>query len=120
MEIRLFNDADRVPQPRHKVRIESISVSPYPDGFRIKTALKLTPFQERPNLIITARAADGRLVSDLDVIATMHFDNEFTMHLRGLDDPAGSYTLSAELYYDSRDPPQDRRDIQFTVPPLDT
>ena len=117
MEIHLFNDANRVPQPRHKVRIESFHASPYPDGFRIKVGFKLTPFQERPNLVIVARDAGGAIVSDLDIIATMHFENEFTMHLRGMDDPSGSYTLTAELYYETRDPPQDRRQISFSVSP---
>ena len=117
MEINLFNDASLVPQPRRKVKIESIGVDPYADRFRVKVNLKLTPFQERPNLVITARRSDGLQVSDLDIIATMHFDNEFTMHIRGLDDPSGEYTLTAELYYESRDPPQDRRQINFRIPP---
>ncbi len=116
MEINLFNDANLVPQPRHKIRIESFSASPYPDRFRVKVNLKLTPFQERPNLVITARRTDGVQVSDLDVIATMHFDNEFTMHIRGLNEPSGDYTLTAELYYETRDPPQDKCEISFIVP----
>ena len=116
MEINLFNDANLVPQPRHKIRIESFSASPYPDRFRVKVNLKLTPFQERPNLVITARRSDGVQVSDLDVIATMHFDNEFTMHIRGLNEPSGDYTLTAELYYETRDPPQDKCEISFIVP----
>lgn len=115
MEINLFNDANLVPQPKHKVRIEELQASPYPDRFRVKVNLKLTPFQERPNLLITARRNDGRLVSDLDVIATMHFDNEFTMHIRGVDDPTGEYTLAAELYYETRDPPQDEAAIGFVI-----
>ncbi len=46
----------------------------------------------------------------------MHHDMEFTMHLRGLSDPAGDYTLTAELYYETRNPPQDRRVVEFVVP----
>lgn len=119
MEINLFNDANLVPQPKHRVKIDELSVAPYSDRFRVKVNLKLTPFQERPNLLIVARRADGLTVSDLDVIATMHFDNEFTMHIRGLDDPSGEYRLSAELYYETRDPPQDRAEIGFSIPPQD-
>lgn len=117
MEINLFNDASLAPQPRDKVKIEDFGVALYADRFRVKVNLKLTPFQERPNLVLTARRSDGLLVSDLDVIATMHYDNEFTMHIRGLDEPSGEYTLSADLYYETRDPPQDRRQINFTIPP---
>ena len=117
MEINLFNDASLVPQPKHKVKIETFTVSPYADRFRIKVQLKLTPFQERPNLVIAAHRLDGRQVSDLDIIATIHYDNEYTMHLRGLNDPAGRYVLTAELYYETRNPPQDRRQIEFDIPP---
>ena len=116
MEINLFNDPHLAPQPRHKVKIESIGAQPYADRFRVKVNLKLTPFQERPNLLITARSADGLLVSDLDVIATMHFENEYTLHIRGLDEPSGDFTLTAELYYETRDPPQDKREIAFHIP----
>ena len=119
MEINLFNDANSVPQPKHKVRIEAIAAKPYGDRFRVKVNLKLTPFQERPNLLIVARRADGLTVSDLDVIATMHFENEFTMHIRGLDDPSGRYTLTAELYYETRDPPQAKAEIDFDIQPLE-
>ena len=117
MEINLFNDANLVPQPKHKVKIEEIRATPYQDRFRVKVNLKLTPFQERPNLLITARRLDGLPVSDLDVIATMHFDNEFTMHIRGVDDPTGDYQLHAELYYETRDPPQDSAEFSFRIPP---
>ena len=119
MEINLFNDGNAVPQPKHKVYIEDCRVTPYPDRFRVKVNLKLTPFLERPNLAITACRADGLQVSDLDVIATMHFDNEFTLHIRGLDNPSGDYTLTAELYYETRDPPQDSQQIDFAIPPED-
>ena len=116
MEINLFNDPNLAPQPRHKVKIESMRAQPYADGFRVKVNLKLTPFQERPNLVITARRSDGLQVSDLDVIATMHFENEYTMHIRGLDEPSGDFTLTAELYYETRDPPQDKREVNFQIP----
>lgn len=117
MEINLFNDPNLVPQPKRRVKIEDFRAEVYPDRFRVKVSLKLTPFQERPNLLITARRDDGLLVSDLDVIATMHYDNEYTMHIRGLDEPSGDFTLAAELYYESRDPPQDAAEITFSIPP---
>ncbi len=117
MEINLFNDASLAPQPKRKVRIEDFRAEPYPDRFRVKVKLSLTPFQERPNLVITARRDDGLIVSDLDVIATMHYDNEFTMHIRGLKDPTGRYSMRAELYYESRDPPQDVCELGFEIPP---
>ncbi len=120
MEIPLFNDPNLVPQPKHKIKIEELKAIPYPDRFRIFIEIKVTPFQERPNLILVARDEDGTMVSDLDIIATMHYDMEFTMHIRGKDDPAGDYTLSAELYYEERNPPQDEAETSFTVPPFES
>lgn len=116
MEINLFNDPNLVPQPKNKVKIEQLTVTPYPDRFRVYIELKLTPFQERPNLIIVAQRNDGKQVGDLDIIATMHYNNEFTMHIRGIDDPAGDYILRAELYYETRNPPQDSQSVEFTIP----
>ncbi len=117
MEINIFNDSNLVPQPKDKVKIEDFTATPYADRFRVKVGLKLTPFQERPNLLIVAHRDDGKQVSDLDVIATMHYDNEYTMHIRGLSDPTGDYTLTAELYYESRNPPQDKKQVSFIIPP---
>ena len=76
----------------------------------------MTLFQERPNLLLTARTDTGKIAAELSIIETMHHDMEFTIHLRGLDDPAGAYTLTAELFYESRNPPQDRRVVEFVVP----
>ena len=119
MEIHLFNDANLVPQPKDKIRIEAFTASPYADGIRVKVNLKITPFQERPNLVVVAHRDDGPRVSDLDIIATMHYDNEFTMHIRGVDDPVGSYIMTAELYYETRNPPQDKSQIEFEIPAKD-
>ena len=41
------------------------------------------------------------------------------MHIRGVEDPAGAYSLSAELYYETRDPPQDSRRVDFVIPAED-
>lgn len=120
MEINIFNDPNLVPQPQSKVKIEDFIATVYPDRFRVKVGLKITPFQERPNLVIVAHRNDGKQVSDLDIIATMHYDNEYTMHIRGVDDPQGDYTLTAELYYESRNPPQDKKQITFSIPAEET
>ncbi|MEO8395775.1 MAG: hypothetical protein ABI700_22460, partial [Chloroflexota bacterium] len=86
------------------------------DRFRIFIHIRLTLFEERPNILLAARTSAGKVVAELSIIETMHHDMEFTMHLRGLSDPAGSYTLSADLYYESRNPPQDRKTVEFVVP----
>jgi hypothetical protein len=113
MDIRLYDGA---PAPKDQVRIETLETVVYPDRFRVFVHIGVSLFQERPNLLLTARAADGRVVAELSIIETMHHDMEFTMHLRGKDDPAGAYTLTADLFYETRSPPQDRRAVEFVVP----
>ena len=111
-----FPDGDQVQQPRDQVKIEALEITPYPDRFRVHIHIKVTPFQERPNLLLVAHDAQDRIVSELNVIETMHPDMEFTMHLRNVTDPAGVYSLTADLFYETRNPPQDRRLEAFTIP----
>jgi hypothetical protein len=76
----------------------------------------VTAFLERPNLILVAHDEQDKIVSELNVIETMHHDMEFTMHLRNITEPAGTYTLTADLFYETRNPPQDRRIEAFEIP----
>jgi hypothetical protein len=115
MEIPLF-DMGGAPQPREKVKIESVKVEPYPDRFRVWVEVKVTPFQERPNLILTLHDDSDRNVAELNVIETMHANMEFTMHLRGVPEPAGAYALTVELFYETRNPPHDSQITGFMIP----
>ncbi len=107
---------DQAPQPKDQVRIEELETVVYPDRFRLFIHIRVSLFEERPNMLLTARAEDGRVAAELSIIETMHHDMEFTMHLRGKADTAGKYTLTADLYYETRNPPQDRFTVEFTVP----
>lgn len=115
MDIPIF-PTDSPPQPKDQIRIEDLIITPYRDRFRVHLHIRVTPFLERPNLLLVARDVNNRIVSELNIIETMHHDMEFTMHLRGLSDPAGQYTLLADLFYETRNPPQDRRSVPFTIP----
>lgn len=118
MDIPLFENGF-APKPKDEIKIEEIEIAVYPDRFRIFLHIRVTPFLERPNLLLSARDANGRVVAELNIIETMHNDMEFTMHLRGLTDTTGTYTLTADLFYESRNPPQDRRMETFVVPSAD-
>lgn len=104
------------PRPPGEVEIETIEIVVYPDRRRVFLHLAVTPFTERPNLLLAVRDASGLLAAELSVIETMHHDMEFTLHLRKPGDTAGDYTLSAELFYETRNPPQARAESRFTVP----
>lgn len=116
MEINIFNDPSQVPQPRDSVKIEQVVATPYPDRVRVHIEVQVTPFLERPNLLLVARDAEGRIVSELNVIATMHAHMEFTMHMRGMADPVGDYELEVQLFYETRNPPQDVQRVTFSIP----
>lgn len=115
MNIPLF-PSDKISRPKDEIRIEELVITPYPDRFRVHIHIQVTPFQERPNLILVAHNQEDRIVSELNIIETMHYDMEFTLHIRNMQDPAGMYTLTADLFYETRNPPQDRRIETFTVP----
>lgn len=118
MDIPLF-PSGRQARPKSEISIESLEAIPYPDRVRVLIRIQVTPFQERPNLLLVAHDDHDRIVSELNVIETMHHDMEFTMHLRGAAEPAGVYTLTADLFYETRNPPQDRRVESFIVPEAD-
>jgi hypothetical protein len=111
-----FYEGSEAPKPRDQVKIEALEIVVYPDRFRIYIHIIVTPFLERPNLLLTARDAEDKIVAELSIIETMHHDMEFTMHLRNRQDTAGDYTLTADLYFETRNPPHDRRVASFTVP----
>ncbi|MCU0475377.1 MAG: hypothetical protein MUC99_04570 [Anaerolineae bacterium] len=118
MEIPLF-DMGGSPQPRSRVKIESVGVTPYPDRFRVFVEIKVSPFLERPNLLLTLHDDDDTLVSELNIIETMHNAMEFTMHIRNKPEPAGAYALTVELFYETRNPPQQTEVVGFLIPPYD-
>jgi hypothetical protein len=115
MEIPIF-PSNHTPYPPNEIHIEEVDIRPYPDRFRVHIHIRITPFMERPNLLLVARRDDNTIVSELNIIETMHFDMEFTLHIRNVKDPAGNYILDVELFYGTRNPPQDRRMKTFIVP----
>ncbi len=130
MTISFFEPGD-VPQPPDKTKIEHMNAIPSQDGWRVKIEIHVTPFLQRPNVeIVLLRLVNGGEpfpVADLSIVETMHPRMEFTMHLRGVDDPMGDYSLNAMLYYrdqlkeDDTEPPpiqvKDKQAFSFRIPP---
>lgn len=101
-----------------ETKIISLSAQPYPDGYRLRVDMELTPFQKRPYIEVTLRDAEGDEVASTNIVEPLSWKIEFTMHIRGeLHNP---YTLSAKLYYP--DGPENEPVIcSFNVePPLST
>jgi len=115
MDIPIFPQSE-APKPREEMRIEALDVALYRDRMRVLVHVRVTPFLERPNLLIAVRDEGDRLVGELNVIETMHNDMEFTLHLRGVDDPTGWYTVEVDLFYETRHPALETRVEAFEIP----
>lgn len=116
VNINLFDNLGKAPRPRQEVKIEELQAVPYSDGHRVKAIIKVTAFIDRPNLILILRDNTGAVVSELNIIETMHADMEFTIHIRKGSNPGDTFVLEAELFYEKRTPPQDQASIIFQMP----
>ena len=97
-----------------ETRITALSAEPYPDGYRLRVNIEMTPFQKRPHLEVSLHNADGDEVASTSIVEPMTFKIEFTMHIRGeLRNP---YTLAAKLFYPDG-PTTEPQTITFDVKP---
>ncbi len=80
-----------------ETRILQLSAQPYPDGYRLRVDMEITPFQKRPSIEVTLYDAEGGEVASTNIVEPLGWKLELTMHIRSeLRNP---YTLSAKLYY---------------------
>jgi hypothetical protein len=97
-----------------ETNISSLSAEPYPDGYRVRVTIEVTPFQKRPHIEVLLSDADGEEIASTSIVEPLSWKMEFTMHLRGeLNNP---YTLEARLYYPDG-PTKEPRTFSFDVNP---
>jgi hypothetical protein len=101
-----------------ETRILALSAEPYPDGYRLRVNLEITPFQKRPHIEAFLTDADGNEIASTSLIEPMSWKLEFTMHIRGeLNNP---YTVEARLFYPDG-PAAEPQSFSFDVePPQET
>ena len=99
-----------------ETRITSLSAEPYPDGYRVRVNIQVTPFQKRPHIEVTLKDSDGDEIASTSIVEPLSWKMEFTMHIRGeLNNP---YTLDAKLHYPDG-PSAEPQTFSFDVlPPL--
>jgi len=98
-----------------ETRITSLSAEPYPDGYRLRVNIGITPFQKRPYLEVSLNNADGEEVASSSIVEPLSWKLEFTMHIRGeLKNP---YTLEAKLFYPDGPAPAPQTFIFDVKPP---
>lgn len=97
-----------------ETRITSLTAEPYPDGYRLRVNIEMTPFQQRPHLDVVLTGADGEEVASTSIVEPLSWKLEFTMHIRGeLTNP---YTLAARLFYPDG-PSRETQSLVFEVKP---
>ena len=97
-----------------ETRITSLTAEPYPDGYRLRVNIEMTPFQTRPHLEVILNDADHEEVASSTIVEPLTWKIEFTMHIRGdLNNP---YTLEAKLFYPDG-PTTDPKTFTFDVKP---
>ena len=80
-----------------ETRILDLNAEPYPDGYRLRVNIEITPYQKRPHIEVLLSDADGEEIASTSIVEPMSWKLEFTMHIRGeLNNP---YTLEAKLFY---------------------
>lgn len=102
-----------VPEETH---ITSLRAEPYPDRGRVRVNMEIVPFQKRPHIDVVLSDADGEEVATTHVVEPMSWKLEFTLHIRGKEDPAGAYSLEARLYYPEGGPAAEPVKIGFEIP----
>jgi len=97
-----------------ETHITSLTAQPYPDGYRLRVNIEMTPFQKRPHLEVELKDASGDEVASSSIVEPLTWKIEFTMHIRGeLNNP---YTLEAKLFYPDG-PTADPKTFTFAVEP---
>jgi len=100
-----------VPEETH---ITSLSAEPYPDGYRLRVNIEVTPFQKRPHIEVMLTDAGNNEIASTTIVEPMSWKLEFTMHIRGeLNNP---YSLEAKLYYPDG-PVDEPKQFSFDVKP---
>jgi hypothetical protein len=97
-----------------ETRITSLTAQPYPDGYRLRVNIEMTPFQQRPHLEVVLSDANQDEVASSSIVEPLSWKLEFTMHIRGeLHNP---YTLEAKLFYPDG-PADEPKTFQFDIKP---
>jgi hypothetical protein len=94
-----INDPNIIRYPPAEVHLLDMRANPAPDGKRLRVALDLTPFQQRPLIELILTDSSGNNVASASIIEPVGWKLELTMHIRKTGPTYGKYNLSASLSY---------------------
>ena len=95
--------------------ITGLTAEPYPDGYRLRVNIQVTPFQKRPHIEVTLKDSAGEDVASTSIVEPLGWKLEFTMNLRD-EQLKNPYTIEARLYYPDG-PSADPQTFSFDVKP---
>ena len=98
MQVQFYDNLEGGPRSREEVRFNRLGLYVYDDGRRVAVGFDLTPFMERPSILVQVRNAEGKEAASLSVIEAMQPNFNLTLHLRD-DTRKDPYEVEAVLYY---------------------
>jgi hypothetical protein len=109
------NDPGIVRYPPNEIQLLDLRADSDPERKRLRVALDLTPFQQRPNIELELTDSSGNEVASASIIEPVGWKLELTLHIRKPGQTNGKYTLVASLFYPDLGE-IDRRTIIIEVP----
>ena len=94
-----INDPNIVRYPPAEIQLLDLRTNSDPDGNRLRVALDLPPFQQRPIIELDLKDFTGNEVASASIIEPVGWKLELTLHIRKTGSTNGKYTLSASLSY---------------------
>ena len=114
MRIQFYDDLDGGARSREEVRFNELGLYVYEDGRRVAIGFNLTPFLERPSILVRVTNANDEEAASLSVIEAMEPNFNLTVHLRD-GGSLNPYRLEAFVYYISEDGDRQISDRQVKV-----
>ena len=94
-----INDPNIVRYPPAEIHLLEMRANPTSDGKRLRVALDLTPFQQRPIIELDLTDSRGNKIASASIIEPVGWNLELTLHIRKTGPTYGKYNLSASLSY---------------------
>ncbi|MCX6037543.1 MAG: hypothetical protein NTW99_06585 [Chloroflexi bacterium] len=111
-----LTDPDIERLPPADTRLLDLRAEPYPDGKRLRVALDLTPFQQKPYLELTLTDSAGEVVVATSIVEPVAWRLELTLHiLKPGATASGVYKLTVILSFPDLGE-IDRRDLTVEIP----
>ena len=94
-----INDPNIVRYPPTEIRLLDLHADSDPERKRLRAALGLTPFQQRPSIELALKDSAGNEVASDSIVEPDWWKLELTMHVRKTGPANGKYSLSSCLSY---------------------